>query len=56
MVISGGVAIAGGISTSVNVNSSYPIVNEDKWEAIVNNNSTNPTLFDIIVICATVSS
>jgi hypothetical protein len=56
MVISGGVAIAGGISTSVNVNSSYPIVNEDKWEAIVNNNSTTPTLFDIIVICATVSS
>jgi hypothetical protein len=56
MVISGGVAIAGGISTSVNVNSSYPIVNADKWEAIVNNNSTTPTLFDVVVICATVSS
>ena len=56
MVVSGGVATAGGISTSVNVNSSYPITNEDKWEAIVNNNSTTPTLFDIIAICATVGS
>ena len=56
MVISGGVAISGGISTNVNVNSSYPIVNSDKWEAIVNNNSTTPTLFDIFAICATVSS
>lgn len=55
-VISGGVAIAGGVSTSVNVNSSYPIPNEDKWEAIVNNNSATPNLFDIVAICATVGS
>jgi hypothetical protein len=55
-VISGGVAMAQGNSTNVNVNSSYPIVNDDKWEAIVNNNSTTPTLFDIIAICATVNS
>ena len=55
-MISGGVAIAQGNSTNVNLNSSYPILNDDKWEAIVNNNSTSSTLFDIIAICATVSS
>jgi hypothetical protein len=56
MVISGGVAIAEGNSTNYSVNSSYPIVNDDKWEASVNNNSTSPTLFDVFAICATVSS